>query len=121
MSEALEESEKTCDEILRLLSGAPNLPSTEKEEIKRRISGVRDLLSKSKRKMMMRTTKGKQLAQQANADIADFEGRILELSKEADAKLVERLSKEAFEQLAKVEADAAKIVTFWQSYESVLT
>ncbi|MFQ6075550.1 MAG: hypothetical protein ACE5Z5_05390 [Candidatus Bathyarchaeia archaeon] len=78
-------------------------------------------MSKSKKKMMMRTKKGKQLTQQANTDLTDLQSTVMELSKEADTKLIEELSNEAFERLAKVEADTDKIVTFWQSYESVLT
>jgi len=123
MSTALEDAEKTCDEVLSLLDGISTrtLPLKVKEDMRKRVGSVRSLLSTSKKKMMMRTKMGKQLAQQGDINLKELERVVDELSKESRAKLVEELFNKALEQLTKVEADVDKIVMYWKNYEAVLT
>ena len=123
MSSSLELAEKNCDEILKIFASisTQNLPLNEREEMKKRVIRIQTLLAEAKKKVLMKTQKGKQLAQQSYIDIENFQRSIQKISRESDNNRVVKVLDTVSKQLTKVEDDIDKIVTFWKSYEMVIT
>jgi len=117
MSELLEEAEVSCTSILRTLENLEVFPKEKMEAITTKIVNILRDISLSKKKIMMKSAKGAALSEKVKKSASGLEKTLMGLSRHIDSKMIDSL----FDQLSELELNVSNVITYWRSFEAVLT
>ncbi len=117
MSHPLKEAEVSCTNIVHLLENLVVFPKEKGEDIKTKVTKILRNIVSSKKKIMMRSAKGVALSENVKNSALSLETTLMDLSRNQDSKVIEHLS----DQLNELELNVSNVLTYWHSFEAVLT
>ena len=117
MSDLLEEAEVSCTSILRILENLEVFPKEKMEAITTKMVNILRDISLSKKKIMMKSAKGAELSEKVKKSASGLEKTLRDLPRQEDSKVIDSL----FDQLSELELNVSNVITYWRSFEAVLT
>lgn len=117
MSDLLKEAEVSCTNILQILENLEVFPKEKMEEITTKMVNVFRDISLSKKKIMMKSAKGAALSEKVKKSAYGLEKTLRDVSRHQDSKVIDNLS----DQFSELESNVSNVITYWRSFEAVLT
>ncbi len=117
MSYSLKEAEVSCTNILQILENLEIFPKEKMEEIKTKVTNIHRNIFSSKKKIMMRSAKGAALSEKVKNSTLSLEKTLSDITRNKDSKVIENLPN----QLSELELNVSNMITYWRSFEAVLT
>ncbi len=117
MSDLLEDAEVSCTNILRILENLEVSPKEELEAVTIKMGNILRDISLSKKKIMMKSAKGAALSEKVKNSASSLEKTLRDVPRHQDSKGIDDL----FDQLSDLESNVSNVITYWRSFEAVLT